>query len=82
MLGASPRARRGQRTWASEVLCLACHRFSWRAYVDPGFKTPEQHEKEVRAAPFGPSFKIEISTGSCSAPPAYRDRGGCCRKDE
>lgn len=38
---------RGQRTWASESLCLGCHSFSWRSYRDPGFKSPEQHEKEL-----------------------------------
>ncbi|KXZ42058.1 hypothetical protein GPECTOR_214g440 [Gonium pectorale] len=38
---------RGKRVWASEALCMACHRFSWRTYQDPDFKTPEQHEKEL-----------------------------------
>ncbi|PNH11362.1 hypothetical protein TSOC_001752 [Tetrabaena socialis] len=38
---------RGKRVWASEALCLACHRFSWRSYRDPDFKTPEQYEKEL-----------------------------------
>jgi hypothetical protein len=32
--------------WESECLCLDCHKFSWRAYRDPDFKTPEQYEKE------------------------------------
>ncbi|EFJ48586.1 hypothetical protein VOLCADRAFT_90712 [Volvox carteri f. nagariensis] len=38
---------RGKRVWASESLCMSCHRFSWRSYRDPDFKTPEQYEKEV-----------------------------------
>ncbi|GIL82954.1 hypothetical protein Vretifemale_11645, partial [Volvox reticuliferus] len=38
---------RGKRVWASESLCMACHRFSWRSYRDPDFKTPEQYEKEL-----------------------------------
>ncbi|WIA11099.1 hypothetical protein OEZ85_011244 [Tetradesmus obliquus] len=37
---------RGKRVWESESLCLDCHRFSWRGYRDPDFKTPEQYEKE------------------------------------
>lgn len=36
---------RGQRKWESETLCLKCHRFSWRAYQDPDFLTPEEVEK-------------------------------------
>jgi hypothetical protein len=32
--------------WESECLCLDCHKFSWRAYRDPDFQTPEQYEKE------------------------------------
>ena len=34
------------KKWESELLCLACHSFSWRSYCDPDFKTPEQYEKE------------------------------------
>lgn len=37
---------RGKKTWESESLCLSCHAFSRRAYRDPDFKTPEEHEKE------------------------------------
>lgn len=37
---------RGKRVWESESLCLDCHKFSWRGYRDPDFKTPEQYEKE------------------------------------
>lgn len=37
---------RGKRVWESEALCLDCHKFSWRAYRDPDFKTPAQYEKE------------------------------------
>jgi hypothetical protein len=37
---------RGKKLWESEVLCLDCHKFSFRAYKDPDFKTPEQYEKE------------------------------------
>ena len=37
---------RGKKHWESETLCLDCHNFSWRAYRDPDFKTPEDNEKE------------------------------------
>lgn len=37
---------RGNRKWESETLCLDCHNFSWRSYVDPEFTTPAEHEKE------------------------------------
>eukprot|EP00879_Flechtneria_rotunda_P003561 GHRR01003795.1.p1 GENE.GHRR01003795.1~~GHRR01003795.1.p1 ORF type:complete len:147 (+),score=35.71 GHRR01003795.1:251-691(+) len=37
---------RGKRVWESELLCLDCHKFSWRFYRDPDFKTPNQYEKE------------------------------------
>ncbi len=36
---------RGKKKWESELLCLACHSFSWRSYCDPDFKTPEEYEK-------------------------------------
>jgi hypothetical protein len=36
---------RGKKVWQAESLCLDCHAFSWRAYADPDFETPEQHEK-------------------------------------
>ena len=37
---------RGKKLWESEALCLDCHKFSFRGYKDPDFKTPEQYEKE------------------------------------
>lgn len=37
---------RGKKHWESETLCLDCHSFSWRAYRDPDFMTPEDYEKE------------------------------------
>ena len=37
---------RGKKHWESELLCLDCHSFSWRAYRDPDFKTPEEYERE------------------------------------
>ena len=37
---------RGKRVWEAESACLDCLQFSHRAYRDPDFKTPEQHDKE------------------------------------
>jgi hypothetical protein len=37
---------RAKKKWESETLCLDCHRYSWREYSDPDFKTPEDYEKE------------------------------------
>lgn len=37
---------RGKKKWESEALCLDCHHFSWRAYCDPDFLTPEEYEKK------------------------------------
>lgn len=47
---------RGKKTWESEVICMECHMFTWRAYRDPDFMTPEDYEKArweklVRARP-------------------------------
>lgn len=41
---------RGKRVWEAESLCLDCHRFSWRHYRDPDFKTPEEHDKATWTA--------------------------------
>lgn len=38
---------RGKKWWEAESLCLDCHSFSFRAYKDPDFKTPEEWEKEM-----------------------------------
>jgi len=37
---------RGKKHWESETLCLDCHNFSWRAYRDPDFKTPEDYARD------------------------------------
>lgn len=37
---------RGKKLWESELLCMDCHNFTWRAYKDPDFKTPEEYERE------------------------------------
>lgn len=37
---------RGKKHWESELLCLDCHKFTWRAYRDPDFKTPEEYDRE------------------------------------
>lgn len=37
---------RQKKKWESELLCLDCHAFSWRSYVDPDFLTPEQYQKK------------------------------------
>lgn len=37
---------RGQRAWECESLCLDCLQYSFRGYVDPDFKMPEEAEKE------------------------------------
>ena len=37
---------RGKKLWESELLCLDCHKFSWRSYKDPDFKTPEEYERD------------------------------------
>ncbi len=36
---------RGKKMWESESQCLDCLHFSWRAYRDPDYLTPEEHEK-------------------------------------
>eukprot|EP01024_Parvocaulis_polyphysoides_P016280 TRINITY_DN17226_c0_g1_i1.p1 TRINITY_DN17226_c0_g1~~TRINITY_DN17226_c0_g1_i1.p1 ORF type:complete len:147 (-),score=20.80 TRINITY_DN17226_c0_g1_i1:113-520(-) len=36
---------RGKKLWESELLCLDCHKFSYRSYKDPDFETPEEYEK-------------------------------------
>lgn len=38
---------RGKKKWTSEVVCLDCHAFTLRDYVDPDFLTPEEHMKQL-----------------------------------
>ena len=35
-----------ERKWEAESLCMACHSWSWRAYIDPGYLTPAEAEKK------------------------------------
>lgn len=37
---------RGRKKWQSELLCLDCLHFSYRAYSDPDFMSPEEHQKQ------------------------------------
>lgn len=37
---------RGKKLWESECICLDCAQFTYRAYRDPDFATPEQIEKQ------------------------------------
>ncbi|KAI8464763.1 MAG: hypothetical protein J3K34DRAFT_380210 [Monoraphidium minutum] len=36
---------RGKRVWECESVCLDCLQYSFRAYRDPDFQTPEEFEK-------------------------------------
>jgi len=36
---------RGKKKFESETICMDCHMWSWRSYVDPDFLTPEEFDK-------------------------------------
>ena len=36
---------RGKKKFESESICVDCHMWSWRSYVDPDFLTPEEYDK-------------------------------------
>ena len=80
---------RGKKRWESESLCLDCHTFSRRAYVDPDFRTPEEYEKDrwtVRAGRWVWERRVRRGAGSWARAGrqeagAGSDRPGCCPRN-